>query len=426
MARNRIIEGTPMRTQMPELGQSWDTLQARLHQLSVEDADWRANRLGVFVFDPGPEVLQVAQDAYGIFISENGLGATSAFPSLEQMENDVVSMGLNLLNAPESACGNMTSGGTESIFLAVKTCREQARAQGKDTRDAEILMPRSAHLAFDKAAHYLDLKVVRIPVRSDFLADISAIQNAITNRTLMLIGSAPCFPYGMIDPLPELNDLALSNNIWLHVDACVGGYFAPFARMNGANLTTFDFELDGVRSISADLHKYGYSAKGASTLFHRTEEQRKHQLFSSSDWACGEFGTPTLAGTRPGGAIASAWAVMNFLGTQGYRKKTETVIRTRLRLQHGIESIDGMEILGDPQLGLLIYRSVDVDTRAIHHEMMQRGWFSPLLCEPDAIHLMLSPGHQNVVDEYLQDLKISIETVHLNPNADRQSVSRYN
>jgi glutamate/tyrosine decarboxylase-like PLP-dependent enzyme len=231
------------------------------------------------------------------------------------------------------------------------------------------------------------------------------MREAISDRTVMLIGSAPCYPYGLIDPIPALSDLALEHDLWLHVDACIGGYFAPFARMNGIDLTPFDFSVPGVRTMSADLHKYGYAAKGASTIFHRSEAQRELQMFSCDQWACGEMKTPSVAGTRPGGAIASAWAVMNYLGVKGYCDKVQIVTDTRKKLAAGISSIDGMGVFGDPKLGMMIYGSKNGDTYAIWQEMYSRGWFSPPLNEPDSIHLMISPGHARIIDEYVTDLR---------------------
>ena len=404
-----------MRATLPAERADWSSIEKGLAQMANNDIDWRAGRIAVFVFHPGDDVLDVAKDAYGMFQSENGLGAASAFPSLKKMEDDVVDMGLDLLHAPEDACGSITSGGSESIFLAVKSCRQRARARGVDTRDAEIIMPRSGHPAFDKAAHYLDLKTVRIPVDADYLADTTAMHEAITDKTIMIVGSAPCYPYGLIDPITRLSEMALEHNLWLHVDACVGGYFAPFARMNGIDLPEFDFRVEGVNSISADLHKYGYAAKGASTLFHRHKDQQQYQVFSCSDWACGEMKTPSLAGTRPGGSIASAWAVMNYLGVKGYCEKVRQVTETRERLCSGIQEIDGLQIYGKPQLGLMIYGSVNRDTQMIWQGMYDLGWFSPPLDEPPSIHLMLSPGHADHVEAYLEDLndvvaKVAIST----------------
>ena len=393
--------------------------------MGEDDARWRDLRTAVFVFHPGDDVLEVAKSAYAMYQSENGLGAGSAFPSLAKMEADVVSIGLSLLNAPDGACGDMTSGGSESIFLALKACRDQARAQGADTRGMHVLMPRSAYPAFDKAAAYLDLEVLRVPVGPDYRADVAAMAASASDRTLVLVGSAPCFPYGVIDPIEELGELANALDIWLHVDACVGGYFIPFAKMNGVALPAFDFGVPGVRSISADLHKYGYAAKGASTLFHRTAEQREFQTFSCDAWPVGTMRTATAAGTRPGGAIAAAWAVLHYLGEDGLRAKAQQVIRTRERLESAIDDIDALQVVGRPQLGLIAYTSRTTDIYAVAAQLSRKGWFSPHLDDPPAIHLMLSPEHDRVMDQYIADVRAALR---LAPTRDESSRSgaRYN
>ncbi len=398
-----------VRKSIPEQGASWDVIRQELENLGKSDADWRAARTAVYVFNPGEDVMRVAKDAYAMYQSENALGPL-AFPSLKRMEDEVVGMGLSLLHAPEGAAGNMTSGGTESILMAVKACRDQARSQGRDTREAEILAPVSVHPAFDKAAHYLGLRVVRIPVAPDLRADVPALGAAITDRTLMLVGSAPCFPYGVIDPIEALDALARERGLWLHVDACVGGYFAPFARMNGVDVPPFDFELEGVRSMSADLHKYGYAAKGASTVLHRTEEQRAHQVFEFDAWPSGHMSTPNLAGTRPGGAIASAWAVMHYLGVEGYREKARLVCEAREALTRGVEAL-GLQVYGDPKLALVCYGSDDVDMRAVYGQLFRKGWFTGFTTQPPSIHLMISPAHYEVMDSYLEDLRAALAHV---------------
>ncbi|MCP3985211.1 MAG: aminotransferase class V-fold PLP-dependent enzyme [bacterium] len=395
---------------MPASGTDWDTLREQMVDLGKGDVDWRAARTAVYVFNAGEDVLRVAKEAYALYQSENGLGP-AAFPSLARMEREVIEMGLDLLQAPDGACGNMTSGGTESIFMAVKACREQARAGGRDTRGMRIVVPRSAHPAFDKAARTLDLEVQRVPVAEDWRADVQAMGEAVDDQTLMLVGSAPCFPYGLIDPIDALSDLALARDVWLHVDACVGGYFAPFARMNGVDVPPFDFELPGVRSISADLHKYGYAAKGASTVFHRTEEQREFQIFRFDDWPSGGMETPTAAGTRPGGAIAGAWAVMHYLGVEGYREKVKMVTDTREKLMRAIDAMPELQTVGSPKLGLFLYGSDQIDPYAVWGRLLKRGWFTGLVSEPRAIHLMLSPAHADVADSYLADLAEAVSEV---------------
>ena len=248
---------------------------------------------------------------------------------------------------------------------------------------------------------------------------------AVSERTLMLVASAPCFPYGVIDPVDELGELALAHDVWLHVDACVGGYFAPFARMNGVDLPAFDFSVPGVRSISADLHKYGYAAKGASTLFHRSAEQRDHQVFRCDAWPAGAMRTPSAAGTRPGGAIASAWAVLHYLGENGYREKAGRVVRTRERLEAAIAATGDLRVVGSPQLGLIAYASDPLDIHAVGDRIEEQGWFSARLDEPPAIHLMLSPEHDRVIDQYIADMRAALRSA---PASDgrKRSAAQYN
>ena len=401
---------SPPRPALPKSGTDWDSLRARMQALGEGDADWRSARTAVYIFNAGEDVLSVAKEAYAMYQSENGLGPL-AFPSLKRMEEEVIGIGLGLLAGPEGACGNLTSGGSESILMAVKTCRDQAAAAGRNVVGARVVVPVSAHLAFDKACHYLGLEIVRVPLAEDRRADPVAMAKAVDANTLMLVGSAPCFPYGLIDPIEALSDIAQDRGLWLHVDACVGGYFAPFARMNGVDLPGFDFSLPGVASISADLHKYGYAAKGASTIFHRSEAQRAFQGFESGAWPGGHMKTPTAAGTRPGGAIASAWAVLHYLGEEGYREKARIVCETRARMMTAINALPDLRTYGEPQLGLFLYGSETLDTFQIYGRMLARGWFSGVVTEPRAIHQMLSPAHADVVDEYLEDLEAAVAEV---------------
>lgn len=412
-----------MRKRLPTSGTDWPSLREELIALGEGDVDWRRGRTAVYVFNAGEDVLRVAKEAYALYQSENALGP-GAFPSLGRMEREVVEVGLSLLGAPDGACGDVTSGGSESIFLAVKACRNQARAEGRLADGGEIVLPRSAHPAFDKAAEVLGLRTVRVPVASDLRADVTGMAEALTPRTLMLVGSAPCFPYGLVDPVAELGALAEECGLWLHVDACVGGYFAPFARMNGVELPAFDFAVPGVRTISADLHKYGYAAKGASTLFHRSEAQREHQVFHFEDWPAG-MRTPTAAGTRPGGAIAAAWAVLHYLGEEGYRDKARAVTETREKLEAGIREIPGLHVHGEPRLGLFAYGADDLDVFAVWKQLLGRGWFTGLVTEPRGIHLMLSPAHADVADEYLADLREAVETVRGSGESATDTRARY-
>ncbi len=391
---------------MPEKGRAWSDLRDEMIDRGSGDAKWRDGKTAVYVFNAGEDVAAVQKEAYTLYMSENGLGPL-AFPSLKQMEEEVVGMGLSLLHAPEGAHGTITSGGTDSITMAVKAARDFARAERGLDGPANLVAPFSAHPAFDKAAALMDIEMRRVPVGTDLLSDVDAMAEATDERTIMLVGSAPSFPYGLIDHIEALGDLAGKRNLWLHVDACVGGYIAPFVRMNGAPIPPFDFEVVGVQSMSADLHKYGYCAKGASTVLFRSEDLHRYMVFDCSDWPGGRMITPTLAGTRPGGAISAAWAVMNFLGIEGYRHKHGLVTKARSAVEEGVSKL-GFEVLGEPQLGIVAFTHKEADVYTVYRNMYRKGWFTSLTTDPPALHLMLSPFHHEVVDVYLADLQASL------------------
>jgi sphinganine-1-phosphate aldolase len=417
-----------MRARLPEEGRSWSELEKSLRAHRDDDADWRNLRTALYIFNAGEEAMAVAHRAYTMFIAENGLGAARAFPSLRRMEREVLDIGLDLLNAPDGADGSMTSGGTESIFLAVKSCREYWRAHGRDISNGNLVIPFSAHPAFNKAAGYLGLSVIRVGLGSDLRADVTAMTKACDDNTLMIVGSAPCFPFGLIDPIEELSALALERKPWLHVDACVGGYFAPFARANGENLEPYDFLLEGVGSISADLHKYGYAAKGASSVFYRNPENLVHQRFEFDDWPCGPMVTPTFAGTRPGGAIAAAWAVLQHLGEAGYRDAASKTIEARRRIEAGLARLGGFHIHGQPRLGLICFGHDSLDIQAVGDALAAKGWIFARTRQPQGLHLMLSPAHLDFVDEYLADLELAVAdaSAGTGPNPTSSAASYYN
>ncbi|MEL6727303.1 MAG: aspartate aminotransferase family protein [Pseudomonadota bacterium] len=412
--------------EMPEQGRPWQDVKHEMQARGAGDAKWRDGRTAVYVFNAGEEIAAIQKEAYSAFMSENGLGPL-AFPSLAQMEKDVIGMGLSLLHGPEGSTGAMTSGGTDSITMAIKTARDFARSKGRARERANIILPFSAHLAFDKAAHLMDIEVRRIPVKTDgtFEADVAEMSASCDEDTIMMVGSAPNFPHGIIDPIEALSEVALQKELWLHVDACVGGYFAPFARMNGVPVPAFDFELPGVQSMSADLHKYGYAAKGASTVLFRSEALFEHMPFDMNQWSGAPMKTPTLAGTRPGGAISAAWAVMNHLGVDGYKRLQGQVCATRKRVEEGVKRL-GFEVLGNPMLGLIAFRHPDHHAFAIYGEIYRRGWFTSVTKSPPSLHLMLSPKHADFIDDYLADLEASLKAVACAVDAEKLKVdARY-
>lgn len=404
--RTRAVLG---RARLPEHGRAPAELWAVMEEEAQADVRWQDGRVAALVYLAGDDVVGVAKEAYVRAFSGNGLAPT-AFPSLKRYEEEVVAMTAALLRA-ESGVGNITSGGTESILLAVKIARDRARERQPWVTAPEIVLPETAHPAFNKAAHYFGLKAVRTPVGADYRVDLGAYRAAVTDNAVLLVGSAPNYVYTMIDPIPELSELARERDICFHVDACVGGFFLPFAEQLGRRIIPFDFRNPGVTTISADLHKFGYAAKGASTLICRDPEIYRYQGFAFSDWPGGTYRTPTMTGTRPGGAIAAAWAVLNYLGEEGYLRLVERTLRMVDRLVAEIEAIAELYVVGQPDMSLVAYGSHDLDMVAVADGLQARGWFVYLERVPPSIHLMLSPGHDAFMDRYLADLREVIELV---------------
>ena len=399
-----------MRTALPEKGRSREDVLAELRDMKAGDADWRHGRVPLYVFKATDELDALGRDAFCEFFAENALGGRRAFPSVKRMEDDVVAMALGLFRAPEGAQGFLTSGGTESIVQAVQTCRDWTRARRKEPRLAgNLVLPESAHPAFDKAARLMDLQVRRVPVGPDLSADPAALAAALDERTLMMVGSAPAFPYGVIDPITELSRLALDREVWLHVDACVGGYLAPFVRQNGRDVPEFDFGLPGVSSLSADLHKFGFTPKPASTVFYRDEDKAQHHAFDFSNWPNGRFHTATITGTRPAGGVAGAWATFQFLGVEGYRAIARDLMAFVDAYKAGVEEVEGLKILGRPHLSIVAYGSDSLDVFRVAEFMGERGWVPGLVQKPRGIHRMMSMLHAASLDEYLADLRAAVE-----------------
>jgi sphinganine-1-phosphate aldolase len=398
-----------MASVLPKQGVPWGDLEKRLKAGQANDVDWRRGRLSGLVYFGGDDVLQVAKNAYMMFFSENALGQ-KAFPSLHRMENEIVGMTAAMLGAPEGV-GTVTSGGTESIFLALKAARDRARERRSEAAVPEIVAPQTAQPSFNKHAHYLGMRVKRVPLRGDFRADVRAMAAAIGDNTVMLVGSAPCYPFGVIDPITELGELAVARGLWLHVDSCIGGFLAPFARKLGFPVPPFDFGVAGVTSMSADVHKYGFAAKGASTVLYRHREDFRHQGYQFDDWPRGLYSTATFTGTRPGGAIAAAWAVMHFLGEEGYTRIAREVMRIRDAYAVGIADIPGLHVWSNPDLGIVTYGAHGLDIDAVADGMEACGWFVGRLKEPRGIHLMLTLAHGPVAAEYLEDLRVATSDV---------------
>jgi len=392
---------------LPRHGRSREELLQEMRALRSSDVNWQDGRVFSLVFPAGGEALQLLKDAYTLYFSENALNPT-AFPSLRRMETEVIAMSATLLGSQGQVVGNMTSGGTESILMAVKTARDWARAERPDITAPEMVLPRSAHPAFDKAGHYFGVRAVHTPLTPDFQADVAAIRQAITPNTILLIGSAPSYPQGVVDPIPELAALAQEHGLLCHVDACVGGFMLPFVRRLGYPVPEFDFAVPGVTSLSADLHKYGYAAKGASLILYRDAALRRHQLFAYTDWPGGIYASPTMGGTRPGGAIAAAWAIMNYLGEEGYLKLAGEVMAVTRQIQDGVAAIAGIEVLGRPVMSVMALGSSKVNVYEVGDEMGLRGWHLDRQQFPPSLHLTINPAHVRQTDAFLHDLQAAV------------------
>ena len=412
MQRVRHVRGALIMTLLPQKGRPWSELKAELDAAKADDFSWRQGRMALYFYFLDDEVTRVAQEAYLTYWTENAMGQR-AFPSMKRLEGEVISMALALHHAPKEATATFTSGGSESIFLALKTARDWAR-ETKGVERPNIVIPRTGHPTFDRAAQHLGVEVRRVPTsRNDFRADPREMAKRIDGRTIMLLGSAPNYPFGVFDPIREIAALAQQHGLWMHVDACVGGFLAPFVRKLGREIPDFDFAVPGVTSISADLHKYAYTAKGASMMMLRDAALLKWQTFNFSDWERGAYVNSTAQGTRPGGAVAAAWAVMNFLGEEGYVHWAGVLMDTVDRMATGIAAIPGLEVLEPHELCIFVYRSNDpaLDIGAVAEGLTQRGWFVGRQAEPPGIHLHLNPAHSIAVDDYLSDLRDAVTEV---------------
>lgn len=398
------------RAALPDRGQDRAALLDALDAMKAGDADWRGGRVPLYVFSAGEAVAEIGKAAFSAFFTENALGRNRAFASLKRLEEEVLGMGLDLFHAPEGAAGVITGGGTESILLAVKSARDFARARRGGRFAANIVMPVSAHPAFDKAALLMDIEVRRLPVGADLRADPAAMDAACDADTILLVGSAPSFPYGVVDDIPALGEVAARRGITLHVDACVGGWIANFARELGEDFPPFDFAVPAVASLSADLHKFGFCPKPASTVFFRDAARAAAAGFDMDVWPNGRFATGTFVGTRPGGAVAAAWAVLNFLGREGYRDITRRLLEMRRAYESGVAAIGGLAVLGRPHLSILAVRSADpaLDIHKVADGMAARGWVPGLVRDPPALHSMMSLLHEPARPRWLADVAAAV------------------
>jgi len=409
------------RVTIPKKGRDRKEVLREVKSFGNEDPNYKELKTWSLVYYLGDDHNKFLNEAYHEYFCANGLNPM-AFKSLKRFESEVIKMTANLLNGDENVCGVMTAGGTESCLLAVKTYRDMAKQKKPWIRKPEMILPETAHVAWEKAAKYFNVKAVHAPLDSDCKVDVKAVKKLINRKTIMILGSAPEYPHGIIDPIVELGELAQGKNIPLHVDACVGGYILPFIEKMGTELEPWDFRVPGVTSMSADTHKYGYSAKGASTILYRNIDYLKHQFFVYENWPGGIFASPALLGTRPGGGYAAAWAALQAFGEDGYIKLTKDTIEATEKLMEGINAIPELEIIGRPQASLFAYKSnsKELNIFAVADQMEKKGWLIDRLQRPEALHAMVTALHLDIVKDYIKDLNESVEIVRKNPKLAEQ------
>ena len=407
---------------IPKQGLSRDEVFRQLEAFRANDMPWRDGRTWAYVYDPGREAEEVIKQAFVMYLTENALDPT-VFPSTLQLENELVAMAAVHLKGDENVVGNFTSGGTESIILAVKTARDRARALRPDICEPELLLPSTGHAAFQKACHYLDVRPVVVPVNpKTFKADPGAMRAAVTKNTILMLGSAVSYAHGVVDPIRALGEIALEKGLLLHVDGCMGGFLLPYFRRLGAPVPEFEFDVPGVTSISMDFHKYAFAAKGASVILHRSKELRKYQIYACSNWTGYTIINPTVQSTKSGGPLAAAWAALHFIGDDGYLEIARSVLDSTRRIAAGVKQIPGLRLLGEPEMNLVAFTSDEVSVFHVIDEMKLRGWYiQPQLgfdSSKENIHLSINPASARWVDALLADLRQCVEKARSMPSGE--------
>ncbi|RYY28715.1 MAG: aspartate aminotransferase family protein [Sphingomonadales bacterium] len=397
----------------PETGREWDEVLSDLEAFKSDDFDWRRGRLPTYTYFWNEELLAKQKSSYTAYLGENGLGEGSAFKSIARMSSDIYSAARSIFHAPDDATASFTSGGSESLFLAVKTCRDWTRSKRKEPKGQyNIVAGESAHPALLKAAKIMDVEVRRVPVDAEYRVSAEALRAEIDDRTMMLFASAPCYPYGVFDRIEDISALALSLDLWFHVDGCWGGFISPFAKLLGYPIPEWDLAVPGVTSLSADLHKFGYAAKGASLLLYRDPSMMEHQAYYFDDWPRGIYYTPTLSGSKAAGSVSSAWAMLQHLGLKGYIEATDATMAATMQLIAGIDQIDGLETL--PQYresNLFSFVSTDdaVDIMAVADILQENGWMRGRMKTPLAVHQGVTASHLPYVAEYLEVVSDAVD-----------------
>ncbi|RKX87628.1 MAG: aspartate aminotransferase family protein [Spirochaetes bacterium] len=408
---------------IPETGISHeDILSVMTDFQQKEEGKWKDGFVSGAVYNGDQKHIDFLNKVYALNSQSNPLHS-DIWPSISKYEAEIVSMTANMMHGKEvsgtdEVCGVVSSGGTESIMLAMKTYRDWARKK-KGIKKPEMIVPVTAHAAFDKASQYFGIKMVHVDVDSEYKAKVDEVKKAVNKNTIVIVGSAPTFPHGIIDPIQEMSEIALKNEIGFHTDACLGGFVLPWAEKLAYNVPLFDFRLPGVTSMSADTHKYGYAAKGTSVVLYRNLELRHYQFYTATDWPGGLYFSPTFAGSRPGSLSASCWASLLSVGEKGYMDSTKKILQAADKIKKGIGEIPELNILGNP-LWVISFASKELDIYQIMDAMTRKQWSLNGLHKPSAIHIALTLRHtqEGVAERFIEDLKQSVAEIKANPKTE--------
>jgi len=404
---------------LPKTGVNQEEILKTIENItSTENSRWEDGFVSGAVYHGDAKHIEFMNKVYALQSQSNPLHS-DLFPSASKFESEIVSMTANMLGADKTEddiCGTVTSGGTESILLAMKTYRDWARKTKGITRP-EIVVPITAHAAFDKASEYFGIKIIRTKVDGNFKADIASIKRVANRNTIVIVGSAISFPHGVVDPIRELSEYAQKRNIGFHVDACLGGFVLPWAKQLGYDVPDFDFSLPGVTSISVDTHKFGYTAKGTSVILYRGKSLRKFQFYTITDWPGGMYFSPTFAGSRSGALSAVCWATLISIGKEGYLDAVSRILLSAKEIKKVINEIPELNILGDP-LWVIAFTSDSIDIYQVMEQMTQKGWNLNGLYKPACVHICTTLRHTQpgVIKRFETDLIDSVEWVKNNPN----------
>jgi glutamate/tyrosine decarboxylase-like PLP-dependent enzyme len=428
---NPYVERYGVNDRFPEKGRSRDEILSELHEMARQEDDfWQTGRCSGTMYCGDTEHYAFLNEAFGLYSHVNALQRDMC-PSATRFEGEITAMTLDMMHAeaarPDSTpCGALSGGGSESILSALLAYREQGREQRGITQP-QIIMPVTAHVAFDKGAHLFGIEVIHAPVDPETtLVDVDFVRDHVTPRTVALVGSAGNYPYGTIDPIDELSAIALERGIGLHVDGCLGGFILPWGQELGYEIPVFDFRLPGVTSISADTHKFGYGLKGTSVILYRDRSLRQYQYFLAPEWPGGKYLSPGIAGSRSGGLLAATWASMVSLGREGYRSHAKEIFEAAFAMQDAVRSHAELRILGKPTF-CFAFTSDAFNIYHVNDFMRDRGWRFNGLQYPDAVHMCVTrpqtrPG---VVETFTKDLAEAVAYAKDPPRETPETASIY-